>query len=263
MQKTLDDIVFETRNKEYGSYRLRRRYFSRLIISFLISVTSLTLLVLGYFFYLNADGDGTVYLLPSSYPGLKNTHGSLMDPDDLASYYKSPAPPAQEEINSPVKASADVHNFTVAEEAAPDTFRQPDKEEPVTTGSNVLGMASDSTVFGGYLLGEGDGLGMGSGLDKFPEFPGGPDGVRRYIELTVNYPVQAIKQKINGVVLLSFDVNKQGEIDNIQVERSVNPMLDQEAVKAIKNMPHWKPGLRHGRPVIVKFVIPVRFMPVG
>ena len=74
---------------------------------------------------------------------------------------------------------------------------------------------------------------------------------------------QANKQKINGVVLLSFDVNRQGEIDNIQVERSVNPMLDQEAVKAIKNMPRWKPGLRHGRPVIVKFVIPVRFMPVG
>ncbi len=263
MQKTLDDIVFETRNKEYGSYRLRRQYFSRLGISFLISVTGLTMLVLGYFFYLNAEGDGTVYLLPSSYPGLKNTEGSLMDPDELASYFKSPDPPAREEINRQVKSSADVlHNFTLTEEASPDTFRQPDQEE-ASTADNVLGMASDSSVFGGYLLGSGDGVGMGSGLDKFPEFPGGPDGVRRYIELTVNYPAQAIRQKINGVVLLSFDVNKQGEIDNIQVERSVNPMLDQEAVKAIKNMPRWKPGLRHGRPVIVKFVIPVRFMPVG
>ena len=77
------------------------------------------------------------------------------------------------------------------------------------------------------------------------------------------YPLKAIKQKINGVVILSFDVNKQGEVDNIQVERGVNPMLDSEAIKAVSNMPRWKPGIRHGRPVVVKFVIPVRFMPIS
>jgi protein TonB len=79
----------------------------------------------------------------------------------------------------------------------------------------------------------------------------------------VKYPPQAIKQKIHGVVLISFDVNKQGEVDNIKVERSINPMIDAEAIKAIQAMPRWKPGMRHGKPVIVKFVIPVNFMPLS
>jgi len=81
--------------------------------------------------------------------------------------------------------------------------------------------------------------------------------------LNVKYPTQAIKQKIHGVVLISFDVNKLGAVDNIKVERSVNPMVDAEAVKAIQNMPRWKPGMRHGRPVIVKFLIPINFMPLS
>jgi TonB family protein len=79
----------------------------------------------------------------------------------------------------------------------------------------------------------------------------------------VTYPLQAIKQKLNGVVIVSFDVNRQGTVDNIKVERGVHPMLDKEAIKAVESMPLWKPGVRHGKPVIVKFVIPVRFMPVS
>jgi periplasmic protein TonB len=263
MHQSLDDILFEERNKEYGVYRLRKRYFIRLALSFLISVAAVTFLVLGYFWYLNSGGDETVYMFPSLYPSLKSTQGSLLDKDDLASYLKSTETPRNTDVDQKTPASDLHHNFKIADEATPDTIRQPEEEKTPSPGSSGLGMSSDSAVFGGYLLGEGDGGGMGNSLDKFPEFPGGPEGVRRYIELTVNYPLQAIKQKINGVVILSFDVNKLGEIDNIRVERGVNPMLDQEAIKAVKNMPRWKPGIRHGKPVIVKFVIPVRFMPIS
>jgi periplasmic protein TonB len=264
MNQSLDDILFEDRNKEYGSYHLRNRYFRRLILSFLISIASMLMLVLGYFWYLNTDNNETVYLFPSSYPNLKSTQGSIMDPKDLAAYLKNPeSPKLPEAIQPKIKSSDILHNFKVTDKASPDTIRQPVEEEPQNAGGTGMGMESDSTVFGGYLLGEGEGGGIGNSLDKFPEFPGGPDGVRRYIEMSVIYPIQAIKQKINGVVIISFDVNKQGNIDNIQVERGVNPMLDKEAIKAVKDMPRWKPGIRHGKPVIVKFVIPVRFMPIS
>lgn len=264
MNHSLDDILFENRNKEYGSYHLRKRYFARVIISFLITVTCMLLLSLGYFWYLNSGGDETVYLFPSTYPNLKNTEGSLMKPEDLASYIRNPASPKESKTIQPDEQTKDKqHNFKIVEKAVPDTFVQPLEEEPEITGGTGLGMETDSSVFGGYLLGEGEGGGIGSSLDKFPEFPGGPDGVRRYIELTVIYPVQAIKKKINGVVIISFNINKQGEVDNIQVERGVNPMLDMEAIKAVKSMPRWKPGIRHGKPVVVKFVIPVRFMPLS
>jgi len=263
MPKTLDDIVFENRNKEYGSYWLRKRYARRLSISFAITLGLCALLVLWYFWYMNSDGSNEVYLLPSSYPALKSTQGSLMDPKELAAYLKRSSPVNNPAEDQSVKQADALHDFSVVDEATPDTFRQPKEEEPASAKSADLGLSTDSTIFGGYLAGDGAGTGIGSNLDRFPEFPGGLDKVRRFIELTVNYPVQAVKQKINGVVLISFDVNKTGLVDNIKVEKGIHPMLDDEAVKAVMKMPPWKPGVRHGRPVIVKFVIPVRFMPVS
>ena len=263
-QQSLDDILFENRNKEYGSYKLRKLYVIRLLLSFAISAVVIILLTLGYFFYLNVDRNDSVYLYSSSNPYLKSTEGSLLDPDELAAYMSRPGP-----TDVPVKDLQQMqridplHNFTVTEKIAPDSFTKTYQEkEPVIQGSMGIGTSTDSSVFGGFLLGEGEGTGMSGNLDKFPEFPGGPDAVRRYIEMTVNYPLQAQKQKIHGRVIISFDVNKSGLVDNIKVEKSINPMLDAEAVKAVRNMPRWKPGVRHGKPVIVKFVIPVNFMPL-
>jgi protein TonB len=268
MHQTLDDIVFKNRNKEYGSYRLRKKYFSGLLIGFAVSVTFITLLTLGCFWYLNSGGDSSVYFmgLPSS--ARKSTAGSLLSPAELAAYLKRL--PAEEVTTtkpiSPKQVNA-LRDFKVTEHPVPDTFKQlpPTDASDEEKQKNISGMGTenDSTIFGGVLSGEGAGEGMGNLLDKFPEFPGGPDAVRRYIEKTVVYPVPAIRKRINGVVIISFDVNKLGDVDNIQVEKGVNPMLDEEAVKAVKTMPKWKPGIRHGRPVIVKFIIPVRFMPVG
>jgi protein TonB len=263
MQHLLDEILFENRNKEYGSYKLRKSYFARLAISFIIAITSVLIFILGYFLFLNTGGDSTVYLYTSSNPGLKSTQGSLMNQSDLDALMEKQTP--REKMEQPVNKPRDVlHDFRVSDEPSPDTFIQKDElEEPETTDAGGGIITNDSAIFGGYLLGEGEEGGGGSGLDKFPEFPGGTDAVRRYIEHTVTYPLQAIKQKLNGVVIVSFDVNRQGAVDNIKVERGVHPMLDMEAIKAVEKMPRWKPGVRHGKPVIVKFVIPVRFMPVS
>lgn len=264
MKETLDDILFAQRNREYGSYHLRKNYARRLLISFLFSMTLVALLILGYFWFLNSGGDSTVYLMPSGYSGVKSISGTLMDPKDIEAYMRNPASPQATEPDLLADPPADpLHAFTVTEEPLHDTFIPLTADEPLVRSGQGSGDEADSAVFGGYLLGDGQGSGMGGGLDKFPEFPGGPDGVKRYIELTVKYPAMAIKKKINGVVIVSFHVNKTGSVDNIQVERGVNPMLDQEATKAVSNMPRWKPGMRHGKPVIVKFVIPVRFMPVS
>lgn len=263
MQQLLDDILFEKRNKEYGSYRLRKKYVERLAISFAIAISIVLIFVFGYFIFLNTGGDSTVYLYSSSNPSMKSTQGSLMDPADVAAMMAEQKP--VEKVEKPVSKPRDVlHDFKLADKPVPDTFKpKEEQEEPQESVNSGNAPLTDSTVFGGYLLGNGEEGGGGSGLDKFPEFPGGTDAVRRYIELTVNYPLQAIKQKLNGVVIVSFDVNRQGAVDNIKVERGVHPMLDKEAIKAVESMPRWKPGVRHGKPVIVKFVIPVRFMPVS
>jgi protein TonB len=263
--ETLDDILFEHRNKEYGSYCLRKQYSARLLVSFLISLAIVLILTLSYFWYLNSAGDATVYLFPYTGVHIKSTEGSLMDPEELKAFLDKSAPPVEKQ-DDPLtkKQSDDLQNFEVTENASTDSFKPaPEEIGPEPDPGMSAGLSTDSTVFGGFLLGNSEGMGSGSDLDRFPVFPGGLEAVRRYIELTVKYPPQAIKQKIHGVVLISFDVNKQGVVDNIKVERSINPMIDAEAIKAIQAMPRWKPGMRHGKPVIVKFVIPVNFMPLS
>jgi periplasmic protein TonB len=265
VQETLDDILFEYRNKEYGSYRLRKQYMLRLAIGFICSLTLILLLTLSYFWYLNSAGDESVYLYPYGGVNLKSTQGNMMDPKELRAYLDNSAAPVEKRPDAASRQEPDkLQNFKVVENAANDTFK-PVQEEiaAVEDPGTGLGLSNDSTVFGGFLLGNGDGMGSGSDLDRFPLFPGGLEAVRRFIELNVKYPPQAIKQKIHGVVLVSFDVNKQGDVDNIKVERSINPMIDAEAIKAIQTMPRWKPGMRHGKPVIVKFIIPVNFMPLS
>jgi len=264
-EKTIDDILFENRNKEYGSYKLRKQYYLRLAISFVVSLSAFLLLALSYFWFVNSAGDETVYFFPSYGSNLKSTQGSLLDQAQLKAYLNAAASSNEQKPNPQKEQKTDaLHDFQVTEKPVTDTFILPDEENeaPPDYGTG-LGVSNDSTVFGGFLLGEGEGGGSGGNLDRFPVFPGGLDAVRRYIELNVNYPVQAIKQKIHGVVLISFDVNKLGVVDNIKVERGVNPMIDAEAIKAVQNMPRWKPGMRHGRPVIVKFVIPINFMPLS
>jgi protein TonB len=263
--QSLDDIIFENRNKEYGSYRLRKRYFLWLGLSFFISLTFLTLCTVAYFYYLHSDRNGKVYLYGLPNPYLKSTEASILDPAELGSLISNLEIPENSKTENQITKEIDIlHNFKVTEEATVDTFKPKTEEKLSSVESNIgLDMSTDSSVFGGYLLGEGQGQGTGSGLDRFPEFPGGTEAVRKYIELTVKYPIQAQKQKIHGRVIISFDVNKQGEVDNIKVENSIDPLLDAEAVKAVQSMPRWKPGMRHGKPVIVKFVIPVNFMPLS
>jgi len=261
MQDLLNEILFEKRNKEYGSYQLRKNYLKRLGLSLGISLGFVSLLILGYFIYLNTGGNNTVYPYTTSFSGLKTTETSVLDPTDLAALLSQQNDPDLTPDEDQKKPADVLHNFEVNDNPKPDTFVPPLEEIPENSGGGSI--AQDSAIFGGFLSGSGEGMGSGNDLDRFPEFPGGSGAALRYIELTVNYPLQAVKQKLNGVVILSFDVNKQGMVDNVQVKKSIHPMLDQEAIKAIKGMPKWKPGLRHGQPVIVRFLVHVRFMQVS
>lgn len=262
-RQTLDDIVFENRNKEYGSYWLRRRFLGRLVISLAISLLFLTGLSLGYFLYLNTDFDDAVYPYPAGNPYLKSTEGSLLSSEELGSLMAENRDMPQEPREEIHPQTDVLRNFTVTDQPVKDTFRHSDNQEkPVEPADMNAGFEND-TIFGGFLLGDGLQSGQGSELDRLPEFPGGMDAVRRFIELEVKYPAQAVKQKIHGVVIISFEIGKTGEVNNIKVEKGLNPMLDNEAARAITEMPRWKPGLRHGKPVIVRYMIPVRFMPLS
>ena len=97
-------------------------------------------------------------------------------------------------------------------------------------------------------------------VESMPEFPGGQQAMMRYIGENIKYPVIAQENGIQGRVICQFVIEKDGKVTDIQVVRSSGePSLDKEAVRVINSMPKWKPGKQRGKPVRVKYTIPVNF----
>ena len=96
-------------------------------------------------------------------------------------------------------------------------------------------------------------------VEKQPEFPGGTAELFKYLSKAIKYPVIAQENGIQGRVVCSFVVNRDGSIVDIQVMRGVDPSLDKEAIRVISETPKWKPGEQRGKPVRVRFILPVQF----
>ena len=96
-------------------------------------------------------------------------------------------------------------------------------------------------------------------VEKMPEYPGGQAALFEYLSTNVKYPVDAEKQKIQGRVLVTFVVNTDGSITDIEVVKKAFPSLDAEAVRVISGMPKWIPGEQKGQKVRVKYTVPLSF----
>ena len=97
-------------------------------------------------------------------------------------------------------------------------------------------------------------------VESMPEFPGGQQALFKYLSENVKYPVIAQENGIQGRVICQFVVNKDCSIVDVDVVRSGgDPSLDKEAIRVIKSMPKWKPGKQRGKPVRVKYTVPVNF----
>lgn len=96
-------------------------------------------------------------------------------------------------------------------------------------------------------------------VEKMPSFPGGSDMLFQYLNASVSYPVEAHKNKVQGRVICQFVINKDGSIDDVTVVKSVDPHLDAEAIRVIKAMPEWTPGMQRGKTVRVKYTLPINF----
>ena len=96
-------------------------------------------------------------------------------------------------------------------------------------------------------------------VEDQPEFPGGTAALLDYLRKNIKYPAICRENNIQGRVLVTFIVNKDGAIVEPEVVKSVNPSLDKEALRVISQMPNWKPGSQRGKPVRVKYTVPVNF----
>lgn len=159
-----------------------------------------------------------------------------------------PPPPAA----PPVKETqvTVVDNETETEEDEPLPSGQEEASEALPAPVPAAGMpeaeAADETVY--------------VEVDELPEFPiGGQNGLMRYLTQHIRYPQAAWDRHIQGTVLCQFIVEANGGITHVQVLQGVHPWLDNEALRVLRGMPRWKPGKRDGRPVRVRYTLPVVF----
>lgn len=96
-------------------------------------------------------------------------------------------------------------------------------------------------------------------VEEMPQFPGGYDALLKFLMTNTNYPAEAMTKGMQGRVLVQFVVNKEGCLQDVQLLRRVDPLLDEEALRVVNSMPRWRPGKQKGQPVNVQYTLPVVF----
>jgi len=97
-------------------------------------------------------------------------------------------------------------------------------------------------------------------VQQMPEFPGGENALVKWINEHIKYPYLAAENRIQGKVYVQFVVDRDGIIRNARIAHSIDPSLDQEALRVVNNLPRWNPGKQSGQPVRVSYTIPINFV---
>jgi protein TonB len=97
-------------------------------------------------------------------------------------------------------------------------------------------------------------------VEDMPEFPGGDAALHKYLATSVEYPVIAQENGIQGRVYVKFVINTDGSVTDVQIARGVDPSLDKEALRVVRDMPKWKPGKQRGKAVRVSYTVPINFV---
>ncbi|MEG1615834.1 MAG: TonB family protein [Bacteroidales bacterium] len=96
-------------------------------------------------------------------------------------------------------------------------------------------------------------------VEEPPHFPGGEEKMKEFISVNLKYPEAAKKQGLKGRVILSFSIETDGSIQNIEVIRGINPSLDKAAIKVVESMPKWVPGKEKSKSVKTRYTLPIDF----
>ena len=96
-------------------------------------------------------------------------------------------------------------------------------------------------------------------VDEMPQFPGGPSALFEFISKNIQYPKEAEDANLQGRVIVSFVVEKDGSVSNAKVVRPIDPLLDAEALRVVNSMPKWIPGKQNGEAFRMKYTVPVTF----
>jgi protein TonB len=252
-----DDLLFEKRNRDYGAYQLRKRYNSVLIASIFLAVFLVSsALVLPFIITPDSDRvfNGGVRYVQVQMENLETPIEEIFIPPP-------PPPPSSASSQEVVKYVPPVVVDTVL----------PLEVQQITADEAMLQVEGNELGNIGVVNGTGDDIltgqeGMSTDdaffmVEVMPAFRGGDiNKFREWVQKRTNYPQIAIDNKIQGRVYLTFIIEPNGDVSNVTVVKGVDPIIDIEAVKAIKASPKWSPGLQRGQPVRVRFSMWLSFV---
>lgn len=98
-------------------------------------------------------------------------------------------------------------------------------------------------------------------VEEMPEFPGGKEALKEYLDSSMVYPAMALEANVKGLVMVEFLIDEQGSISRIKVLKGLGYGCDEEVIRVISRMPMWTPGYQDGKAVRVLYRLPVRFPP--
>jgi protein TonB len=251
--ENFDDIIFENRNKDYGAYELRKKYSKRGVVALAVSIVIL----------LTAVGAPLIASIINEKPSdiviggrvLIDMDSTIQNPDELI-IPPPPPPPVSTakdlvyKIPKPVDSlSSDAEDFLTNNEILEGlkTEIADTTDEKIVIIDEPGEVIVETQVFQSFEI------------QEQPSFEGGEAGLMRYITDNIQYPQEAIENGIKGIVYIRFVVKSSGEVGEVQLLRSVDDLLDKEALRVVKSLPKWNPGKQNGNAVNVWFTIPINF----
>ncbi len=245
-----DDIVFEDRNKEYGAYKLRKKYNRTVIIASLIGILMIGTAVI------------TPYLNAKALEGKQKRAERLVEikmenldqPNETVAPPPPPPPPPAEVVQQqkyvpPVVVDSikpeDVKQLMTADEAQTEVKNTEVVDVPVEAKEEVQEAEPEEVPF--------------VVVEEMPMFPGGDAELLKYIAEHTNYPEVAKENNIQGKVIVRFCVTAKGGVSQVSILKGVDPELDKEAIRVVNTLPAFKPGKQGGKPVPVWYMVPITF----
>ena len=254
------EILFQNRNQEYGAFQLRKGNGLRHLYGILIA--------LGLFL--------TVLWAPNLYKkDITEINDKISGEFILTTFdvERKPDAPKDIVIEKPIPKLKPTIMFT-----PPKITNEPfDETKEMKTQQDIIESVSTISLID-VIGGSDDGEDLADIINpqivekpnindtplefaaQMPEFPGGSAALATFLSNSLKYPIIAQEIGIHGKVFITFVVNRDGSISDIRVSRSVDPSLDNEAIRVVQSMPKWIPGKQNGETVRVYHTVPINFV---
>jgi protein TonB len=255
------ELVFEDRNKAYGAYDLRLHHNRTMGVAMAITFSTVALLVAAGMVFHSGSNSIVPHVQVITLTLAPPPAAAIKKPDPPAPVKTLKATPAAPPVNTirnvpPVvvddsHAQDPVKNIDLEHAASGQVTAKgaPGTSEPLDLppGPAAAPAPSPETVY------------STAGLDVMPQPVGGDAAWAKFLNRNLRYPPQAQEDGVGGRVYMSFIVEKDGTLSNINVERPAGHGFDEEAARVLKLAKAWKPGMQNGQAVRVKYIIPINF----